>query len=96
VEQELPTLPEHMSSPLVLIGVRVTRALVLCVCFVDRWLSFNTYLYSDEEQTTQWSKEKVLKDNQRSTKHTHKTKARVTRTPINTRGELMCSGRVGH
>jgi hypothetical protein len=27
--------------------------------------------------------------------HTHKTKARVTRTPINTRGELMCSGRVG-
>ena len=45
VEQELPTLPEHMSSPLVLIGVRVTRALVLCVCFVDRWLSFNTFSF---------------------------------------------------
>jgi hypothetical protein len=27
-----------------------------------------------EEQTTQWSKEKVQKNEQRSTKHTHKTK----------------------
>ena len=27
-----------------------------------------------EEQTTQWSREKVQKDKQRSTKHTHKTK----------------------
>ena len=26
-----------------------------------------------EEQTTQWLKEKVQKDKQRSTKHTHKT-----------------------
>jgi hypothetical protein len=40
VEQELLTLPEHLSSPLVLSGVRVTRNLVLCVCFVDRCLSF--------------------------------------------------------
>jgi hypothetical protein len=31
---------------------------------------------------------------QRSTKHTHKTKDRVTRTPLKTRGELRCSGRV--
>jgi hypothetical protein len=29
VEQELPTLPEHMSSPLVFSGVRVIRSLVL-------------------------------------------------------------------
>ena len=29
----------------------------------------------------QWSKEKEQKDKQRSTKHTHKTKHRVTRTP---------------
>jgi len=28
----------------------------------------------EEEQTTQWPKEKVQKDVQRSTKHTHKTK----------------------
>ena len=31
---------------------------------------------------------------QRSTKHTYKTKYRVTRTPLKTGGELMCSGRV--
>ena len=35
VEQELLTLPEHMSSPPVFSGVRVTRSLVLCVCFVN-------------------------------------------------------------
>jgi len=48
-----------------------------------------------EEQTTQWPKEKVRKDKQRSTKHTYKTKDRVTRTPLKTGGELGCSGRVG-
>ena len=47
-----------------------------------------------EEQTTQWPKEKVQKDKQRSTKHTYKTKDRVTRTPLKTEGELMCSGKV--
>jgi hypothetical protein len=40
VEQELLTLSEHMSSPPVFSGVRVTRFLVLYVCFVDRCLSF--------------------------------------------------------
>jgi hypothetical protein len=40
VEQELPTLPELLSSPRVFSGVRVTRTLVLCVCFVDRCLAF--------------------------------------------------------
>jgi hypothetical protein len=39
-------------------------------------------------QTTQWSKEKVQKDKQRSTKHTYKTQDRVTRTPLKTGGEL--------
>jgi hypothetical protein len=34
------------------------------------------------------SKEKVQKDKQRSTKHTYKTKDRVTRTPLKTGGEL--------
>jgi hypothetical protein len=34
--------------------------------------------------TTQWSKEKVQKDRQRPTKHTHKTKDRVTRTTLKT------------
>jgi hypothetical protein len=31
---------------------------------------------------TQWQKEKVQKNKQRSTKHPHKTKDRVTRTPL--------------
>ena len=42
-----------------------------------------------------WPKEKVQKDKQQSTEHTYKSKDRVTRTPLKTRGELMCSGRVG-
>jgi hypothetical protein len=40
VEQERLTLPEHMSSPRVVSGVRVSRSLVLCVCFVNRCLFF--------------------------------------------------------
>ena len=43
VEQELLTLPEHLSSPTVFTGVRVTRSLVLYICFVDRCLSFCTF-----------------------------------------------------
>ena len=43
VEQELFTLPEYLSSPPVFCGVRVTRSLVLYVCFVDRCLSFCTF-----------------------------------------------------
>ena len=35
------------------------------------------------------------KDKQQSTKHTHKTKDHVTRTPQQIGGELGCSGRVG-
>ena len=45
VEQELFTLPEHMSSPAVFCGVHVTRSLVLCVCFVDRCLFFCTFSF---------------------------------------------------
>ena len=43
--------------------------------------------YIEEEQTSQWQKEKVQNDKQRSTKHTHKTKDRVTRTPLKTGSE---------
>ena len=46
------------------------------------------------EQTTQWPKEKVQKDKQRSTKHTYKTKDRVIRTPLKIGGEVRYSGRV--
>ena len=45
VEQELPTLSEHLSSPPIFGEVRVTRSLVLCVCFVDRCLSFSTFSF---------------------------------------------------
>ena len=45
VEQELLTLPEHLSSPLDFSEVRVTRSLVLFVCFVDRCLSFCTFSF---------------------------------------------------
>ena len=47
----------------------------------------------EEEQTTQWPKEKEERDRQQSTKHTHKTKDRVTRTPLKPGGELRCSGK---
>ena len=45
VERELPTLPEHLSSLPVFNGVRVTRSLVLCVCFVDGCLPFCTFSF---------------------------------------------------
>ena len=32
----------------------------------------------EEEQTSQWLKEKIQKDKQRSAKHTYKTKDRIT------------------
>ena len=52
---------------------------------------YNQNQYIEEEQTTQWPKEKVQKDKQRSTKHTHKTRDRVIRTPLITWGELIFS-----
>jgi hypothetical protein len=61
---------------------------------VWRYQIGNQNLYIEEEQTTQWPKEKVEKDKQRSIKHIYKTKDRVTRTPQKTGGDLMCSGRV--
>jgi hypothetical protein len=38
-----------------------------------------------EKQTTQWPKEKVQKNKQQNTQHTHQTKDRVTRTPLKAR-----------
>ena len=43
--------------------------------------------YIEEEQTTQWPKEKGQKDKQRSTKHTHKTKDCINKQASNL-GEL--------
>ena len=46
-----------------------------------KWGNQNPYI---EEQTTQWPKEIVQKDQHQSTKHTYKTRDRVTRTPLKT------------
>jgi hypothetical protein len=70
---------------------RCTRYNIYMIKFVSD-LRQNPYI--EEEQTTQWPKEKAQKDKQRSTKHTYKTKDRETRTPLKTGGELRCSGRV--
>jgi hypothetical protein len=51
----------------------------------------NTYI--EEEQTTQWPKEKVQKDKQRTTKNTHKIKYGATPTLLKTGDELRFSGR---
>ena len=48
----------------------------------------------EKKQTIQWPKEKVQKDKQRSTKHTHNTKDQVTRIPLRAGGEHRCSGRI--
>ena len=53
-----------------------------------RYQRGNQNPYIEEEQKTQWSKEKVQNDKHRSTKHTYKTKYRVTRTPLKTGGQL--------
>ena len=46
VEQELLTLLEHLSSPPVFSGVHITPSLLLCVCFLDRCLSFCTFSFA--------------------------------------------------
>jgi hypothetical protein len=51
---------------------------------VWRYQRDNQNPYIQEEQTTQWPKEKIEMDKQRSTKHTHKTKDRVTQIPLKT------------
>jgi hypothetical protein len=68
------------------------KNLILFARRVWRYQRGNQNPYIEEEQTTQWPKEKVQKDKQGSTKHTYKTKHRVTRTPLKTGDELRCSG----
>ena len=58
---------------------------------VWRYQRGNHNPYFEEEQTIHWPKEKVQKDKQRSTKYTHDTNDRVTRTPLKTSGEPRCS-----
>ena len=48
----------------------------------------------EEWQATQWPNEKGQQDKQRSTKHRHKTKDRVTWPPLKSGGERKCSEKV--
>ena len=52
-----------------------------------RYQRNNLNPYIEEVQTTQWPKEKAQKNKQRSTKHTHKAKDRVTGTALKTGGD---------
>ena len=40
-------MTEYLSSSLFFSGVRITRSLILCVCFVDRCLSFVLFLMAN-------------------------------------------------
>jgi hypothetical protein len=46
VEQEQLSLSENLSSSPVFNEVRITRSLAVCVCFVDRCLSFCTFSFA--------------------------------------------------
>jgi hypothetical protein len=61
---------------------------------VWRYQRGNQNPYIEEEQKTQWPREKVQKDKQRSAKHTYKTKDRVTRSPLKTGVNSVALGRV--
>ena len=45
VEQELLVLPEHLSSPLFLVGFVLLNLLFSVSCFADHFLSFCTFLF---------------------------------------------------
>ena len=55
---------------------------LLDITRIWRYQRGNQNPYIEEEQTKQFPNENVQKDKQRSTKHIHKTKDRVTRTPL--------------
>jgi hypothetical protein len=57
---------------------------VWCFASFIVYLSTHVCVNDRRDSATQWSKEKGQKDKLRSTKHTHKTKDRVTGTPLKT------------
>jgi hypothetical protein len=74
VEQELATLPEHLSSPPVFSGVHVMIKSKKSLKIPKG----KSESYIEKEQTTQWPKEQGQKNKQRYIKHTQKAKDRVT------------------
>jgi len=80
------TLSNHRSSNKCNI-VQRTLDVILMPFITDiervwRYQRGNQNPYIEKEQTTLWPKENVQKGKQRSTKHKHKTKDRLTRTPL--------------
>ena len=72
-------------------------------CFKKNLLVLSLFIENNIYEWTKYSSAKskqilpngkAQKDKQRSTKHTYKSKDRVTPTPLKTGGELRCSGRV--
>jgi hypothetical protein len=65
-----------------------------CQCWRTDYWSGGTNGHIEEEQKTQWPIEKFQKNKQRSTKHIHTTTDLITRIPLKTWCELICSRRV--
>jgi hypothetical protein len=70
----------------------------LIVDLFDKYKSYNVkgvirMRKSKKNKQHNGRKKKVQKDKQRSTKHTHKTEDRLTRTPLEIESELSCSRR---
>ena len=61
---------------------------------IRRYRRDNQKIPKGQSEYTKEANEKVQKDEQRSTKYTYETKDRVTRTPLKSGDELMCSGRI--
>ena len=61
---------------------------------VWRYQRVNQNPQIEEGQTTQWPKEKRQRTNSNLQNITHKTKDRVTRTPLKTVCKFGCSGRI--
>ena len=61
---------------------------------ICRYQRGNRNRKSKKDRQQNGEKKQRQKDKQRSTKHTHKIKDRVTRTPLKTGCELRCLGMV--
>jgi hypothetical protein len=96
MDQELLTLPEHLSSPPVFSRVRVTLYLALCVCWVDRCLSFCHFSFGHCVVCSSIYGFWLLPWYTRHKNRTKKTKRWATRTPPKTGSEFRCSGRVSN
>jgi hypothetical protein len=103
VEQELITLPVfsgvRVTRSLTLYICFVFRCLSIRLFLLKyfcnttrvwRYQRGNQNPYIEEEQKTQWPKERGQMDKQRNTKHIYKVKDRLTRTPLKT-GRVISS-----